>query len=561
MTDETILLECIIDNPYQPRTVDDAEHIERLGRSIAADGLLQKPTARHTLAGAELAFGHSRRKAFEWLRNHYEAEGLPDRYRGYTVMPLNFEKLSDEDMYRQAVSENVQRKDLNPVETARAMMRYRDEFGKNSDEIGALFGMSGATVRGKIRLLELPDGWKDALQKGEISEGTARLGLALQKIDLDAMSETLADIQNGEFPEDAVDSALRDSKIAMHIYALIAPWLKEKKFPSKFLPELTVNQALKAEGSKSTYSNKSVMQNLINDLAAGTKVEDLRPYFGDGNSIVALLLAPPACAACDHMATVNSRRYCGLRLCFERKSIAWKQSELKKAEKALGIAIYNAETDGDCIEIHRYEEKGRKWFDKRNANLRLRASGNSYNAFDGVPSGVAVVMIGKAAEKEIKEEVILMAFGSDTWEKRDAIRKANHERISRFGWDVVTPLIQPLVGITQVKFLEQILDDLSEDGDYPDEVGTTSGMARKGLTGKPLIDELQKRIAFSALFNALDYEDLLKYQDSAQPVTEFVKGQQERLTTWGVKLPKDWLAQAARYEPEMEAVAVETKKK
>ncbi len=67
---ETLLLEVIHDNPYQPRTTDQAEHIENLARSIAADGLLQVPTARHTLSGGELAFGHSRRKAFEMAADY-----------------------------------------------------------------------------------------------------------------------------------------------------------------------------------------------------------------------------------------------------------------------------------------------------------------------------------------------------------------------------------------------------------------------------------------------------------------------------------------------------------
>ena len=73
---ENFLLEVIFDNPYQPHTVDNAEHIENLARSIAADGLLQIPTARSTVVGIQLAFGHSRRKAFEWLRMNFEPRWL-----------------------------------------------------------------------------------------------------------------------------------------------------------------------------------------------------------------------------------------------------------------------------------------------------------------------------------------------------------------------------------------------------------------------------------------------------------------------------------------------------
>lgn len=115
-------LHLILDNPYQPRTTDNAEHIKSLALSIAADGLLQVPTARELNDGSyELAFGHSRRKAFEWLNLNWETEGLPNRYEGYWKMPINVEALSDEDMYRQAVSENVQRKDLDPIELSKSM--------------------------------------------------------------------------------------------------------------------------------------------------------------------------------------------------------------------------------------------------------------------------------------------------------------------------------------------------------------------------------------------------------------------------------------------------------
>ena len=113
-------------NPYQPRIVDDPEHIEKLARSIAADKLLQVPMARNHghNRSCELAFGHSRRKAFEWLRDNWKAQGLTDRYTGYTVMPLEVVELTDEEMYRYAITENVQRKDLNPIEQLFAKLKH-----------------------------------------------------------------------------------------------------------------------------------------------------------------------------------------------------------------------------------------------------------------------------------------------------------------------------------------------------------------------------------------------------------------------------------------------------
>ena len=136
MTTQLIKLTRIQDNPYQPRTVDDAEHIEKLARSIAADGLLQVPSGRNHQAGGsyQLTFGHSRRKAFEWLAANWKKEKLTDRYSGYSCMPIDVQELTDEQMYRHAVTENVQRKDLAPTEVARSMKRYMDEFQANSKQ-------------------------------------------------------------------------------------------------------------------------------------------------------------------------------------------------------------------------------------------------------------------------------------------------------------------------------------------------------------------------------------------------------------------------------------------
>ena len=96
MTELTLIsLDKIDPNPWQPRTSEDAEHIENIARSIAADGLLQPPVARevppsnspqtgeHGLGGEiryQMAFGHTRYKAFKFLAGQagewFEANGF-----------------------------------------------------------------------------------------------------------------------------------------------------------------------------------------------------------------------------------------------------------------------------------------------------------------------------------------------------------------------------------------------------------------------------------------------------------------------------------------------------
>lgn len=170
---ENVPLDRIEMNPFQTRTTEDQEHLQNLAHSIAEQGLLQIPTGRrdpHSADYVQLAFGHSRFAAFCWLAEAGHADNNDD----YREMPVNILELNDEQMFEMAVAENHDRKNLNPLEEARAMAVYRDQFGKTSEEIGELFHLSDSAVRNKIRLLGLPEEAQESLSKGQMTEGAAR---------------------------------------------------------------------------------------------------------------------------------------------------------------------------------------------------------------------------------------------------------------------------------------------------------------------------------------------------------------------------------------------------
>lgn len=159
--EEMIVLDVIDPNPYQPREKEDPEHVQKIADSIAADGLMQVPVGRRVGDRVQLAFGHSRLAAYKLLHQQSIAEanklGVNAKVSNWCKMPVTLRELTDEEMFRLGISENLARKDLTPLEEARAMARYRDDFKKTSAEIGALFGLNESTVRGKIRLLGLPE--------------------------------------------------------------------------------------------------------------------------------------------------------------------------------------------------------------------------------------------------------------------------------------------------------------------------------------------------------------------------------------------------------------------
>ena len=180
-------LDVIDGNPYQLRTDVDPMDVEKLADSILKNGLLQTPIGRKVGKRVQLAFGHSRLAAFRLLRER--------DYEEFHFMAVDVRELSDEQMFELGTEENIKRKNLSPVEEARGMMTYRDHFGKNSAEIGKLFGgLSDSAVRNKIRLLSLPESIQRCLASGEMLEGSARALLRL--LDLNELERQAAEDQD-----------------------------------------------------------------------------------------------------------------------------------------------------------------------------------------------------------------------------------------------------------------------------------------------------------------------------------------------------------------------------
>jgi ParB/RepB/Spo0J family partition protein len=206
---ELTRLDIIQPNPYQPRQTIDQEHIIQLAESIRQLGLLQPPMGRRIEGDlVQLAFGHSRLAAYKLL-----AEASPDKYG---TMPVEIRELSNEEMARIAITENLARKDLNALEQAQAMKRYRDEFGKTSEQIGELFGMSDAAVRNKMRLLELPAKIQSFMANGSMHEGAARELLRLYSLPQEILDK--AELQySPDTKPSGIEAAACNGGLASHI--------------------------------------------------------------------------------------------------------------------------------------------------------------------------------------------------------------------------------------------------------------------------------------------------------------------------------------------------------
>lgn len=150
----------------QPRRSFDEIALGELAESIKEHGVLQPIVVVASGSVFEIVAGERRYRA--------------SKLAGLKKVPVIVRTLSAQHRLEVSLIENLQRRDLNALETATAYLKLRDQFNLKLDEIGArVGGKSIAAISNAIRLLHLPESAKSALIKHEISEGHARQILAL----------------------------------------------------------------------------------------------------------------------------------------------------------------------------------------------------------------------------------------------------------------------------------------------------------------------------------------------------------------------------------------------
>ena len=162
-----ISIDEISPNPWQPRRDFDEESLNALASSIRDNGLIQPVVVRKKKDGTyELAAGERRWRAA--------------KIAGLTVIPAISKEYDDRSMAEMALVENLQRKDLNPVDEGMAYRKLMDEYGLTQEGISQKVGKSRPYVANMVRLLDLPEEVKDFLSKGQLTAGQARPLLGLE---------------------------------------------------------------------------------------------------------------------------------------------------------------------------------------------------------------------------------------------------------------------------------------------------------------------------------------------------------------------------------------------
>ena len=158
-------LDLIDPNPLQPRTRFDEAKLQELAESISASGLIQPIVVRRKGERFEIVAGERRWRAAQ--------------IAGLLKLPIHVAEVSDDDLLKTALIENIQREDLNPIEEAIAYRKLGEDSGLTQEQIAAAVGKDRATVANHLRLLRLPDQVRARVAAGELSMGHARALLAI----------------------------------------------------------------------------------------------------------------------------------------------------------------------------------------------------------------------------------------------------------------------------------------------------------------------------------------------------------------------------------------------
>lgn len=179
----TIAIEDVHPNREQPRTRFDDAALDELASSIQHLGVLEPILVRkRSQGGYEIIAGERRWRAAQRA--------------GLQEVPVFVRELSSEAAFEAALVENLQREDLNPVETARAFERLIDEHGLTQETVAQRVGKDRSTITNALRLLKLPDTVLALVEDGRLSEGHGRALLgapspaAMKKLAQQALSKS-----------------------------------------------------------------------------------------------------------------------------------------------------------------------------------------------------------------------------------------------------------------------------------------------------------------------------------------------------------------------------------
>ena len=163
--DSVLPLAQIRPNKGQPRKLFKPDELAELADSIKQNGVLQPILVRKKGDSYEIVAGERR----------YQAA----REAGLEEVPVIIREISDDDVFKLALIENLQRSDLSPLEEASGYRQLIKEKGLTQEELAKILSKSRSTITNTLRLLDLPEEVQELVDEGRLTAGHARAILAV----------------------------------------------------------------------------------------------------------------------------------------------------------------------------------------------------------------------------------------------------------------------------------------------------------------------------------------------------------------------------------------------
>ena len=228
-----ISIDQIVPNPWQPRAEFDQEALEELASSIRNLGIIQPLTLRQTSPTSYQIISGERR---------YRAA----RLAGLASVPAYIRQADDAAMLEMAIVENIQREDLDAIETALSFQRLIDECNLTQEAMALRVGKKRATITNYLRLLKLPDEIQKALKLGKISVGHAKV---------------LLGIESPQQQRKLCDGVVQEEDLPQLFYDLA------ERVGRHFEGQVAVHRNHKGGGTITIrFDNERQVENLLNDL-------------------------------------------------------------------------------------------------------------------------------------------------------------------------------------------------------------------------------------------------------------------------------------------------------
>ena len=247
-----VALDDIIPNRFQPRLSFDEKGLNELAESIRQHGIIQPLVLRKVADKYEIIAGERRYKAA------YIA--------GLVKVPAVIIDLNDNESAEVAIVENIQRRDLSPIEEAKSYKKLLDRGYLTQDQLASRMGKTQATVSNKLRLLNLDEKVQDALLNNKISERHAR---------------SLLRVESKEEQREILDNIINNQLNVRETEKLISEKLGENK--DNFVPVSNLSNV--EEEKTDAFDENLEFPKFINDKTTDTNVpisnEAIDSFFGE----------------------------------------------------------------------------------------------------------------------------------------------------------------------------------------------------------------------------------------------------------------------------------------